>query len=81
MNKEKVNNFGILFRFITPILITIMLYMLTMMQTNISTLQSDIKEIKEHFVNHLKEHKQVEVLMEKRLTRIETLLNAMDKGR
>lgn len=71
MNRDKINGWGAVFRFITPLLITISLFILGM-------LRSDLCELKAHFTNHLSEHKQIEVTLEKRLTHIETLLQLRD---
>lgn len=65
---DKINGIGVLLRFITPILVTLILYILTL-------IRQDLDKLKQHFENHLSEHKKTEVILERRLTRIETLLN------
>ena len=78
MNVQKINGYGAILRFITPILIVFVGYLGKMAiddvkyQLKESTLQ--LKELNLHFTNHLSEHKSMEVLLEKRLTRIETKL-------
>jgi len=68
MNREKINGYGAILRFITPILITIVLFILQMMR-------QDLIELKSQFSNHLSEHKNIEILLEKRLTSLEILIN------
>lgn len=67
MNIEKINGYGAIFRFITPVLITIVLFILGM-------IKQDLGELKVHFINHLQEHKIIEITLEQRLSRIETKL-------
>lgn len=67
MNREKINGYGAILRFITPILTTIILFILGM-------IRQDLSELKTHFCNHLKEHKTIEITLEQRLSRIETTL-------
>lgn len=70
MNTEKINGYGVYFRFITPILVTIAIFVLGL-------LMSDMQELKRHFSNHLGEHKHIEILLEKRLSRIEAILEGV----
>ena len=67
MNKETINGYGQIFRFITPTLVSVAIFLLTI-------LLGEVKELKSHFTNHLSEHKQIEIFLEKRLTYIETIL-------
>ncbi len=67
MNKDKINGYGAILRFITPILVTIALFIL-------GAIKGDLGELKTHFTNHLSEHKSIEIKLESRLTHIETLL-------
>ena len=67
MNTEKINGYGAILRFITPVLITIALFILGM-------IRQDLHELKSHFTNHLLDHKTIEIQLEKRLSCIETLL-------
>ena len=68
MNTQKLNSYGALLRFITPVLVTIILFILGM-------IRSDIIDVKVKFDNHLQHHTTLEVKLENRLSRIETLLN------
>lgn len=67
MNADKINGYGVIFRFITPILVTIALFLLTLVI-------NDVKDIKCSFTNHLEHHRQLEVKLENRLSSIETFL-------
>ena len=67
MNTDKINSYGQLFRFITPILVTIILFILGM-------IKQDLGQLKIQFDNHLSEHKKIEITLENRLSRIETKL-------
>ena len=66
--KDTINGWGQVLRFITPILVTITIYILTGMKT-------DIKALEVYFTNHLSDHKSIELIIERRLTSIETKLN------
>jgi hypothetical protein len=68
MNGDKVNGAGVWLRFITPVLVTVAIFLL-------SLLIADMRELKEKFNNHLQHHVQLEVTLESRLTRIETLIS------
>ena len=66
---DKVNNHvGPLFRFITPVLVSIVVFML-------GVIVVELRELKQQFTNHLSEHKVIELMLESRLMRIETILN------
>ena len=67
----KIDNVGALFRFITPIMIGLTAYFGAMQFTDIKT---DIKELAAYFTNHLSDHKTIEIILEKRLTALETLI-------
>jgi len=67
---DRINGYGALLRFITPILITIALFILGM-------IRSDLKELEMHFTNHLSEHKQLEVNFEKRFSCLETQMDIL----
>jgi hypothetical protein len=73
--REKVDGFGYLFRFITPILITVLS---TLILTNITSLKTDFKErldkMDVYFVNHLAHHQAFEIGLENRLTKLEAML-------
>ena len=68
MNSDKVNGTGVWFRFIIPVLVTVAIFLL-------SLLIADVREIKVKFDNHLQHHTQLEVTLESRLTKIETLIS------
>jgi len=68
--KDNLNGIGVVLRFITPILITLILYI-------ISGIKEDIKDLKVDMKNHLYHHQELEVNLEKRLSTIEAIL----KGR
>ena len=67
MNNNKLNSFGSVFRLITPILITIALFIL-------SIILSEMKEMKSLFANHLEHHRVIEVQLGERLSSIEAIL-------
>jgi hypothetical protein len=67
---EKINGYGALLRFITPILVSIVLYFLVQVHC-------DIKELGTHFTNHLSDHKNIETKLENRLTTVETILDIL----
>ena len=67
---NRINGYGSILRFITPILITIAIFILGMVR-------EDLGEVKQHFRNHLSEHKIIEITLDKRLSRIETILESM----
>jgi hypothetical protein len=68
--EKRVNGYGVLLRFITPILITVALFILGM-------IRSDLKELETHFTNHLSEHKILETTLENRLTKLETQIEIL----
>ena len=74
MNVQKINGYGAILRFITPILIILIGFLGKMA---INDVKYQIQELNIHFTNHLSDHKQLEVMLEKRLTRIETKLGGM----
>jgi len=64
---EKINGYASVLRFITPILVSIVLYFLIQVH-------QDIKEMKICFAQHLAEHKILEVKQENRITTLETIV-------
>lgn len=72
MTEDKQNSFMILFRLITPIMTTALTILVTIGLFLMTMLRDDICELKTHFTNHLSNHKTMELLIEQRLTRIET---------
>ena len=59
-------------RFITPIGVTITLFGVGLMLT-------DMKELKSHFTNHLSDHNKFELILENRLTKLETMMKGCMK--
>ena len=68
---DKVNGYGVLFRFLTPAFLAIIG---TLILGNLGSLKEDMKELKNGFANHLEHHRQTEVVLADKLGRIETLL-------
>ncbi|KKK74602.1 hypothetical protein LCGC14_2882140 [marine sediment metagenome] len=68
MNADKINGIGVSFRFITPVLITITIFLLSWIRT-------DVTKLSTHFTNHLSHHRQLEVDYQGRLTRLEGKVN------
>ena len=64
MDTEKVNGFGILFRFITPFMVAISVVMMTYISTDIRNMKLSLDNHLQHDVSEIKE----------RLARIETIL-------
>ena len=68
--------------FLTPILVTITIFLLAQIggridriDTRIDRMDLKLDIVDLHFTNHLSNHKDLEVMLEKRLTCIETKLN------
>ena len=74
MNREKINGYGAILRFITPILVALIIFILNGLRGDIHSVKNDLYELKAHFVNHLSGHKSMEVTLGERLSRIETIL-------
>lgn len=68
MNIDKINGYGVILRFITPILISIIIFIL-------SGIKCDIQELKAHFGNHLSEHKGFDKEIFERITSLEAKIN------
>ena len=66
---ERMNGVGITFRFITPILIAVIGWLLVTMAQRIIL---KIDDLDLHFTNHLMHHQDLEVGYEKRLSIIES---------
>ena len=64
---DKANGYGVWFRFITPVLITIALFILGL-------IVADLREMKMLFSNHLEHHRNIEIKIAERLSSIETIL-------
>ena len=86
MNKEKfvdkVNGYGVLFRFILPILVTVIAYLGKMAVNGINSKINEVgyklDKLDNHFVNHLSDHKNIEIKLESRLSTIETQLRLLN---
>ena len=69
--RDRINGWGSVFRFITPIMIILIGYLGKMA---VGDIKSSISRLNTHFTNHLSDHKNIELVIEKRLTCIETIL-------
>ena len=76
--KDKINGWGQIFRFVTPVLITIALWILGDMRNQIRDVREDAKlvavETKVYSLNHLEHHRVFEISLCERITSIETIL-------
>jgi hypothetical protein len=81
--KDKINGWGSVFRFVTPILVTIMLFILSSIKSDIKDIKVDtsqrfekvdlqFEKVNLQFSNHLEHHRKFEVILAERLTSIET---------
>lgn len=70
--RQGIHDYGQLMRFITPLLISIALYLL-------SNIQKEITKLDTHFTNHLFHHVRLEKEIEHRFTCLETLINRTHK--
>ena len=68
-----------MFRFITPVLVTMTIFILGMVLSNQGKLEDRFidmqKETRTYFTNHLSEHKDFCIAIEHRLTKIESTIN------
>jgi len=84
---DKVNGYGVLFRFVTPILLTIIGTLILGNLNHIKEEQSSIrcdlatfqKETQRYNTNHLEHHRTTEIIFEGRLSKIESLLDYIYK--
>ena len=78
---NRLNGIGVMFRFITPALLAVMstliVFILSGIKTDILGIKFDIRELTLQFSNHLSDHKQIELTLEKRLTKLETLIHSI----
>lgn len=81
--KDKINGWGSVLRFITPILVTIMLFILSGIKSDIKDIKIDtcqrfekvdlqFEKVNLQFTNHLEHHRKFEIVLAERLTSIET---------
>jgi hypothetical protein len=81
--KDRINGWGSVLRFVTPILLTIVLYILSGIKTEIKDNKTDtcnrfdkidlqFDKVNLQFTNHLEHHRVFEVVLAERLTTIET---------
>ncbi len=86
---NKINSYGILFRFITPVLLAVIGTLILGNLSDIHKEQIKVRldllnyqeETRTYNINHLEHHRLSEVLIESRLTKIETLLQEMKSRR
>ena len=75
MNKDKINGYGAILRFITPILITVMLFILGALREDIKQIRIDTKlgfeKSETYFSNHLSYHRVFDKEICERLSKIE----------
>lgn len=76
--KDTINGWGAVFRFITPVLLTIVIFILTGLKDEIKDVKIDTKvlakETQVYFTNHLSHHAKMEKELCERLVVIETRL-------
>jgi hypothetical protein len=84
--KDKINGWGSVMRFITPILVTIMLFILSGIKTDIKDMEEysykrfekidlQFERIDTKFSTHLNHHLSLETLLSQRLSTIETIID------
>lgn len=89
MNLDKVNGYGAILRFITPILITIILFIIGMLRNDMVLIKTEAKanfdrlevvaqinfdKIDTQLTNHLSQHRVFDKEVIERLTRVEAKL-------
>lgn len=76
--KDKINGWGSLFRFITPILITLLMFVINDIKDDIKEVRSEQRtvavELKAYNTNHLVHHAAIEKELAERLASIEATL-------
>lgn len=82
--KDSINGWGQVFRFVTPILITIGLWIMADMKNEIREIRNTAKEVALETVkynsNHLEHHRNFETKVVERLASIETILRGRKGG-
>lgn len=73
---DKVNGYGVYFRFILPIMVGIIGWFTIAL---INDIKGDVKELTFGFKNHLQHHQILEVNLGERLSSMETLLRGKIK--
>ena len=73
---DKVNGYGVMFRFLTPALLGIIG---TLILSNLTGIRQDLKELNVNFTNHLSDHKTIEIKLGERLSCIETEIKNFKK--
>jgi hypothetical protein len=80
---DKLNGFGIWLRFFTPILLTIVLFILNGLKDEIKDVRNMAKELAKetaiYHTNHLSHHTKMEISFSERLAVIETELKRLKK--
>jgi hypothetical protein len=78
---DKLNGFGIWLRFITPILLTILLFILNGLKDEIKDVRNMAKELAKetaiYHTNHLSHHTKMEISFCERLVALETELKRL----
>ena len=73
--KDKINGWGSVFRFITPILVTITIFILSGIKTEIKDVKTDtnkrLDKIDCDFATHFEHHRVFEVTLAERLATLE----------
>jgi len=81
--KSRIDEVGAMFRFITPALISLVLFILGLIINNQAKLDEKIlciqKEQYAYFNNHLSNYKDFGIMVEHRLTKIEAILGTIKK--
>ena len=74
--KDRINGWGSVLRFVTPILLTIVLYILSGIKGEIRDnkiySENRFDKIDLQFSNHLEHHRKFEIVLAERLTSMET---------
>jgi len=76
--KDNINGWGLVFRFVTPILITVGLWIMSDMKNEIREIRTTAKEVAletaKYNVNHLEQHRKFESDIMQRITRLEVAI-------
>ena len=72
--ENKINGYGAILRFITPVLISALGYFLITGQDRIDR---KLDYLDSHFTNHLAHHQELEIGYEKRLTELKTKVDVL----